>query len=185
MKALEEESTLLFCHTEEIWIRNGRRVNAMNKHAKHGGDIFEHCLPLCCVSPSSVLIHRDIFDVVGNFDESLPACEDYDLWLRICSRYDVLFIEEALITKYGGHEDQLSKEHWGMDRFRITALEKIMNAPYLSFAQRKLAMETLMTKLRIFLLGAKKRGRDDAMTQAYEKQVHHWERYTPQAELHG
>ena len=185
MRALEENSTLLFCHTEEIWIRNGRRVNAMSKHAKHGGDIFEYCLGLCCVSPSSVVIHREIFDAVGNFDETLPTCEDYDLWLRICSRYDVLFIDEALITKYGGHDDQLSKEHWGMDRFRIVALEKIMNAPHLSFAQRKLTMEALMTKLRIFLLGAKKRGRDDALTQAYERQVHHWERFTPQVEIHG
>jgi hypothetical protein len=72
-----------------------------------------------------------------------------------------------------------------MDRFRIVALEKIMNASHLSFAQRKLAMEALMTKLRIFLLGAKKRGREDALTQAYERQVHHWERFTPQAEIHG
>jgi glycosyltransferase involved in cell wall biosynthesis len=56
------------CHSDEIWIRNGRRVNPMKKHAKQGGHIFRQCLPLCVISPSAVLIHRDLFNEVGLFD---------------------------------------------------------------------------------------------------------------------
>ena len=36
----------LVCHSDEIWIRNGRRVNPMKKHTKTGGWIFEHNLPM-------------------------------------------------------------------------------------------------------------------------------------------
>jgi len=96
-------------HTEEIWIRHGRRVNPMRKHAKGGGWIFEACLPLCVISPSSVMIHRDVFEELGPFDEGLPACEDYDLWLRICARMPVGFVETPLVRKHGGHRDQLSR----------------------------------------------------------------------------
>lgn len=90
------------CHTEEIWVRNGTRVNQMKKHAKYGGKIFRHSLPRCIISPSSVLIHRSLFNRVGLFDESLPACEDYDLWLRICASHPVAFVESPQIVKYGG-----------------------------------------------------------------------------------
>lgn len=149
------------CHTEEIWIRRGRRVNQMKKHAKAGGHIFERCLPRCVISPSSVLIHRRVFEQVGLFDEDLEVCEDYDLWLRVCSRQAVLFIEEPLIIKYGGHDDQLSRKHWGMDRFRIRALEKIIESGDLSDEHRRAAVETLLEKSRILLAGARKRGKSE------------------------
>ncbi|MGB5881995.1 MAG: glycosyltransferase, partial [Thermoanaerobaculia bacterium] len=99
MACLDQEPDYRICHTDEIWVRSGRRVNPRRKHAKQGGWIFKDCLPLCAISPSSVLIHRSVFDEVGLFDETLPACEDYDLWLRICSRWPVLFLPERLVVK--------------------------------------------------------------------------------------
>ena len=150
-------------HTDEIWIRNGIRVNPMAKHAKRGGWIFQHCLPLCAISPSSVLIHRSVFDDFGCFDESLPACEDYDLWLRLCSRMPVLFVEDKLTIKYGGHEDQLSRHFWGMDRFRVTALEKILALDCLSPDDRRAASRTLVDKAEILRNGARKRGREESV----------------------
>lgn len=155
------KSGLKICHTEEIWIRNGVRVNQMTKHKKRGGWIFEQCLPLCAMSPSSIMIHRSVFDDVGKFDETLPACEDYDLWLRIAARYQVAYVEEPCINKYGGHDDQLSRQHWGMDRFRVIALERCLSDPkidqVLSSVQRKAAHEMFIKKLTILLNGANKR----------------------------
>jgi len=144
--------------SNEIWIRNGKRVNPMKKHTKYGGDIFQHCLPLCRISPSSTVIRRDLFDEIGLFDESLPACEDYDLWLRMCATYPVLYAEEALLIKYGGHADQLSRRYWGMDRFRIRALEKIVASSTLNAENRAAALAMLLEKLGIVLQGADKRG---------------------------
>jgi glycosyltransferase involved in cell wall biosynthesis len=157
MKAMEESPGAVLCHTDEIWIRNGRRVNPMKKHRKFGGWIFEKTLPLCLISPSSVLVDRRLFETVGLFDESLPACEDYDLWLRITSFFPVLFVEEPLIVKHGGHSDQLSRRHWGMDRFRIRALEKILGRGDLPERYRGAAEAMLAEKREIFARGARKR----------------------------
>lgn len=157
--ALQNNSALRVCHTEEIWNRNGKRVNQMNKHRKSGGWIFQHCLPLCAMSPSSILLHRSIFDEVGFFDESLPACEDYELWLRITARYPVLFIEQPQIIKYGGHDDQLSRKFWGMDRFRIYALEKILQTGILSEDDHAAAVGMLIEKCSIYIQGAMKRNK--------------------------
>lgn len=159
ISALQKMPEIKVCHTEEIWIRNGIRVNAMNKHKKTGGWIFKRCLPLCAMSPSSIIIHRSVFEDVGFFDENFPACEDYELWLRITAKYPVLFIEQPLINKYGGHEDQLSHKYWGMDRFRIQALEKIITQPDLSQENRHVATQMLLKKARIFGNGALKRGK--------------------------
>jgi len=152
------------CHTEEIWYRKGRRVNQKKKHEKAGGHIFRRCLPLCCISPSSVIIHRTIFENIGLFDEALPACEDYDLWLRVCAAYPVLYIEEPLIAKYGGHADQLSQRYWGMDRFRIYALEKIIRSNGLTNSNRRAATQMILAKLAIYLTGLQKRNRDEEIT---------------------
>ena len=153
------------CHTNETWIRHDVRVNQMKKHRKYGGYIFPYCLPLCVISPSSVVIHRSVFDQIGLFDESLPACEDYDLWLRICARFPVLYIEDELITKHGGHEDQLSKKHWGMDRFRILALEKVISDPLLDKSNRNAAIDMMLDKISIYLSGAKKYANTELVTR--------------------
>ena len=157
------------CHTDEIWIRNGTRVNAMKKHAKAGGFIFERCLPLCVASPSSALIHRSVFDEVGLFNEDLPACEDYDLWLRICARFPVLYVNRPLIIKYGGHADQLSHRYPAMDRFRIIALENILQEN-LSPQYYRAALNMLITKIDIYLHGAIKRGKQQDITKYRQKQ---------------
>ena len=157
---LHKHPEIRICHTEEIWIRNGKRVNQMKKHAKSGGHIFKNCLPLCVISPSSVMIHSSLFAEIGTFDEELPACEDYDLWLRICANNPVAFVERPQINKYGGHDDQLSQKHWGMDRFRIQALEKIIQSGSLSDSDKLAAQKTLISKAEILAQGASKRGKE-------------------------
>ena len=144
-------------HSNEIWIRGGVRVNPMRKHRKSGGQIFADCLPRCVISPSAVMISRALFDRVGGFDVDLPACEDYDLWLRVCYQYEVAYIERPLIKKYGGHEDQLSAKYWGMDRFRIKALVRLLDQSTLSKEQERLTRRMLHEKCHILMSGAVKR----------------------------
>ena len=171
LSALEAQPDLRICHTDEIWIRQGRRVNPRQIHAKHGGWIFEHCLPLCAMSPSSIVIHRSIFAAVGMFNEALPACEDYDLWLRICSRYPVLYLDELLVVKYGGHEDQLSSRIWGLDRFRIQALERLLCDGSLADDDRESAAAMLLQKVDIYLTGARKRGKSSDVEEYEDKRA--------------
>lgn len=172
LEALAEAPGVRLCHADEIWVRNGRRVNPKHRHAKAGGWIFRRCLPLCCVSPSAALVRRDVFDSVGLFDETLPVCEDYDLWLRICSREPVAFVDEPLIVKHGGHPDQLSRRFWGMDRFRIRALERILRSEHLNGEDRAAALEMLLHKVEIYMKGARKRGREDEIRTYGAKREH-------------
>lgn len=157
LKFFNEHPDAAICQTEETWIRNGRRVNPMKKHAKKSGWIFKDCLPLCIVSPSAVMMRRKVFDELGGFDESLPACEDYDLWLRAALRYEIHTLPDALIVKRGGHADQLSKQ-WGLDRYRIIALEKILKDPKLPDEYRPVVISEIERRSKIVSEGARKRG---------------------------
>ena len=150
----------LICQTEEIWVRNGVRVNPKKRHKKISGDIFEPSLSLCLVSPSAVMIKQSLFEKVGVFDESLPACEDYDLWLRISCRYPVSLVNTPLIIKRGGHPDQLSGAS-GLDKFRIQSLKKLIERKLLSKKQYQAAVKTLKEKCTIYASGCSKRGKKD------------------------
>ncbi len=147
------------CHCDEIWIRNGRRVNPRRRHAKEGGWIYQHCLPLCAISPSAVLIRRDVFERFGGFDESLPACEDYDLWLRLCAELPVLYVDEPLVIKHGGHQDQLSRRTPALDRYRIQALSKSLANAAVRGEDRRQTLAMLSAKIEVYGAGARKRGR--------------------------
>ena len=162
------------CHTDEIWIRNGVRVNQHKKHKKHGGNVFQSCLKLCCISPSSAMMHRSVFEDFGFFDEDLPACEDYDFWLRYSAKEDVNFIDEPLIIKKGGHSDQLSGAHWGMDRFRIYCIEKILKEHDLKPVYKIEAIREIILKLEILINGSQKRQKFAYAENMLQKKQH-WE----------
>ncbi len=160
IQALELLPDLKILQTQEIWIRNGRRVNPRIKHKKPKGWIFNKSLKLCCISPSSVLIEKALFCDAGGFDEDLLACEDYDLWLRITANHPVGLVDQLLLTKTGGHQDQLSMKYAAMDRFRVYSLLKNLSISSLSQKQVLAAENQLDEKTEILVMGAKKRGRD-------------------------
>ena len=158
-----------FCHTNEIWIRNGVRVNQKKRHQKYGGYIFDKCLDICRISPSSTLFKKNILEHVGWFDTQLPVCEDYDLWLRITADYKILFVDELLIIKYGGHTDQLSQSVEGIELFRIKSLENLLANTELSPQKRNLAITMIIKKLNIYLNGLIKRKKQTEAEQVKEK----------------
>ena len=160
----------IISHTDELWYRNGVRVNPKNIHKKSGGYIFDRCLELCCISPSSVMVKKTLFDEIGYFDEKLPACEDYDMWLRVCFKYPILFVDKPLTIKHGGHGDQLSKKYWGMDRFRVEAIEKIINSEKLTGLQKEAAKLKLQEKLKILIDGGQKRLNEETVS-IYSKKL--------------
>jgi len=159
----------VICQTEEIWIRNGKRVNPKKVHKKPSGRIFRASLALCLVSPSAVMLRRDLFTEIGGFDETLPACEDYDLWLRISVRYPVHLIDTPLIIKTGGHPDQLS-QMVGLDRYRIQSIEKLIGSEKLTPLRRTAAIDMLVKKAAIYASGCRKRGKIEE-ARVYEKLI--------------
>ena len=160
-------------HTDETWYRNKKFLNQLKKHKKSGGNIFKNSLQLCCISPSSVVLKKQIFDDYGLFDENLEVCEDYDMWIRITSKEEVGFLDSPLVLKYGGHSDQLSKKFWGMDRFRIKSLEKNLKNEHFSKSQKINVLDTLIEKLTIVSYGALKRGNKEIFKK-YNDKLQYW-----------
>lgn len=160
VRFMEEGRGIQICQTEEIWIRNGVRLNPKARHQKPSGNIFKRSLELCLVSPSAVMMTRDLFDEAGGFDESFPVCEDYDLWLRIAVNHPVPLIAKPLTVKRAGHIGQLSRSQWGMDRFRVLALAKLLRG-VLQGEKRRWVADELGRKVAILAAGARKRGKED------------------------
>jgi len=160
VKFFTSNTDALICQTEEIWIRNKKRVNPKKRHQKYSGMIFKQSLPLCIVSPSAVMMRKSLFDKVGLFDENLPACEDYDLWLRVSCQYPIHLIDIPFIVKRGGHADQLSKTPL-LDTYRIHSLEKMIKSNILTQDQSKAAIKELNKKCSIYINGCLKRNRKE------------------------
>ncbi len=150
---------LMIVHSDEIWIRNGIRVNQMKKHQKGGGDQFERALELCIISPSAVLLRKEVFHEVGMWDENFHFAEDYDLWLRILSKYPAGYLSEPLVIKHGGHPDQQSRKFIGGDKYRIFALVKILYSKTLNQKQTELVINSLIKKSVIYGKGCIKHGK--------------------------
>lgn len=163
---MERHPEFQICQTDEIWIRNGARVNPKTKHQKPNGDVFRRSLELCVVSPSAVMMRKELFNRVGGFDEDFPVCEDYDLWLRIAVNHTIPLIPIALVIKRGGHLGQLSHSLWGMDRYRVQSLRKLLHSG-VAGEKREWALDALRRKVSILCQGAKKRGKQHELA-AYE-----------------
>ena len=149
IKFHQEHPHILMSYTDEKWVRDGVEVKVPKKYQKYSGYIFDRCLSHCIIAPSASLVHCSIFEKVNLFDENLEVCEDYDLWLRIAINYEIGLVEEKLITKYAGHENQLSFKYWGMDRFRVKSLEKLVDTE-----KKEIVRSILGKKYKLLLKGA-------------------------------
>ena len=156
-----EEAGFEISQTDEIWIRKGKRVNQCKKHEKPEGMFFDRSLEMCMVSPSCVIFSRKFWNELGPFDEYMPACEDYDLWIRAGIKYPIGLLRERLTIKHGGRQDQLSNSVGCLDLYRIYAIVKLLQAGILSAEERKMALEELQRKAGFYIGGCRKRGRDE------------------------
>ena len=145
----KENQNIFMSYTDEKWIRDEKEVKIPKKFKKYGGYIFEECLSHCIIAPSASIVHKDLFDKVGLFDEELEVCEDYDLWLRIALENEIGLVDKKLIIKYAGHKNQLSFKHWGMDRFRVKSLEKLLFS-----IKKETVKKVLVQKYELLLKGA-------------------------------
>jgi glycosyltransferase involved in cell wall biosynthesis len=174
VKLCESRDRHFICHSDELWLRHGKIVIQKEIHRKQGGHFFERALERCLISPSAVIMTRSLLNKTGYFDESLPAAEDYDLWLRITAYNSVKFVDEPLVIKHGDREDQLSRIVPAIDRYRIEAITKILKDPNLPAHYRDAAVRELIRKCAVMAKGLTKRGKQEeaeryhALTRKYQ-----------------
>lgn len=155
---LKKNPAFRIVYGQEIWLRNGRRVNQRSVHQKHGGWIFDKCIQQCFIAPSSVMLSSFLFHEMGGFDQEFIVCEDYDLWLKISSLYQVGYIANPLMVKHGGHPDQLSTKYVAMDMWRLRSLNRILKIRNLSDEHKESVIETMKKKGTILMQGHEKHG---------------------------
>ena len=153
---IRHHSLCRWVQTDEDWNRNGEYINKKAYHKKPFGWAFESSLERCLVSPSAVMIHRSLFDWIGSFNPSFIACEDYDLWLRFLRYFPVGFANTKTMTKFAGHDGQLSMVTPVLDRFRVQSLINLYNHESNSELKAMIS-KVLHHKLMVLIQGAKKR----------------------------
>jgi glycosyltransferase involved in cell wall biosynthesis len=151
-----KKSKKLVSITDEIWDRDGKVIKKPKEFSKSRSDIFVASLERTFLPPSSFLVHRSVLEDVGLFDERFKVCEDYELWLRIVSKYEVDVVQKELVVKRAGEWEALSRRVL-LDIWRVLALEK--NIPSFSDEQKILALKELDRKKEIVKKGAEKRGK--------------------------
>ena len=157
---LSQNPAIQICHTGEKWIRNGKLISPPSFLDKSNDGLFERSLERCIICPSSVLFHRSVIDAIGNFDENLSICEDYDFWIRLLLSYPIGLVKEPLVEKYGGHADQLSMSTWGLDRFRVQSLEKILLSENYNRKQKGKILQAIARKATLLEIGFAKHGKE-------------------------
>ncbi len=145
-------------YSSEIWIRDGRRVNPPKQYRGMAGRVLIPSIRACVISPSTAMMKRETFEELGGFDESYPVCEDYDLWLRLCSRHEVGWIPEPLVIRHGGRPDQLSGSTSAMDYWRVKAMAHLRQTTSLSADEQAVLEEEIVRRGRVLLKGYRSRG---------------------------
>jgi len=161
----QTNTDILISHTDELWVRNDKIIKQKHHQLKPSGFCFVDNISSCKIGPSTTIINRSILDDIGLFDEKLLVCEDYDLWLRISSKYNIGYIDEKLITKYAGHDNQLSFTTFAIDKYRIQALEKHLNNSFHEEIKKEIE-----NKCNVLLKGARKHNNLEII-EIYEKKI--------------
>jgi len=164
MDFVKENSEYNIFYTDESWIRNGKYVNKKKFHKKYHNWIYPQCLKLCFVGISTLLIKKNLWKKFGGMDETMPVAEDYDLWLRLAAENKFFYIDKELVIRSGGRDDQLSISFRGMDKYRIIALQKMMEEGALKAEWKKLTCDELIKKCEIYMTGCEKHGKTDEVT---------------------
>jgi glycosyltransferase involved in cell wall biosynthesis len=131
------------------------------------GWLFASALENCPASISCAVIHRSCFTECGAFDENLPACEDYDLWLRLSARFPIYYVDGPEVV-HRSPRAEISPHAWTWDRFRVYALEKSFQSGHLDPEQRFLVSQEIVRRCERLVDGFR-RQKSEERANFYER----------------
>lgn len=107
LNTLENKNTIIFSNFElinekgEIFAKTDYTKNIKKEKLCQG------IYPVVkgCVNGCTILIPKDCFEDVGYFKQELKTTNDYEMWIRLFSKFPSYFIEEILI-QYRIHQNQ-------------------------------------------------------------------------------
>ncbi len=122
----------LIYHPAEInMVRESTRYRSGVRDLNKSGDVFRQLLIRNLVGGTSMtILKKKILLDLGGFDESLPAMEDWDLWIRVAAHEGRFFFLNKVLTRYF-HDSQagsLTKDTDKTERSYRRLLEKFAGA---------------------------------------------------------
>jgi len=155
-----EAQVEFFNHNKNAWIAHGRLVfgrpttkPTKTKKKEVCKFSFEQIVGGNGLCASALVARRRCFELHGGFDENLPACEDYDLWVRIAAHAPIHHVSESVVWMTKPH----SAPNWSLDRYRVYALEKAYQSGRLNAEQRQRVADELVARCDILVEGFRKR----------------------------
>ncbi|MEM7697568.1 MAG: glycosyltransferase family 2 protein [Verrucomicrobiota bacterium] len=155
----DEHPDIRVSQVSEMWLRDGRTIKKPRHLEQRAGNLFAEAVERCVISPSCVMLSRDLWIETGGFDARFRVCEDYAWWLQVTAKEEIGLIPGApLVRKHDGAAPQLSRAIPVLDRWRVVALLERIIEPTFSAHQRATMKGAAIEKARRIHTGAEKRG---------------------------
>jgi len=123
-KALQANPQAAVAYSWTDWIDESGQFLRPGGHISVKGDVFATLLVRDFVeSGSNPLIRAEALAEVGGFDESLPAVEDWDMWLRLAARYEFVCVPSPQIL-YRVSSSSMSSNVWKMEAGSLRVIER-------------------------------------------------------------
>jgi glycosyltransferase involved in cell wall biosynthesis len=101
------------------------RSGSVEKRACHRGKIAGQLLVSNVIgSASTGMAPRGVLERIGGFDQSLPARQDIDLWLRIALEYEIDFVSGCPAIIHAEAENRISSNATAVERARYQFFTK-------------------------------------------------------------
>jgi glycosyltransferase involved in cell wall biosynthesis len=124
MKALEASRGRRVCYCAFEVRTETLELLSVQRSAREGPVLYDLLLRGNVVgTPSTVVCDRSLFSVVGGFDPYLSQCADWDMWIRLATVTEFLYLDESLVT-YRQHRANMSRDPRLLERDSLRVLEK-------------------------------------------------------------
>ena len=159
---LDNNQTVGLVHTWMLLVNEQGKSTGNVMKSSLVGNVWEQLVEKNTIACPSVIVRRCCFEQVGVFDQDLRSVEDWNMWIRIATRYQFALIEEPLVC-YRQLSNSMSKNCQIMEQSFHTVIERafeqatsellyIKNRSY-SHANLCLAWKALQSENRDYKLG--------------------------------
>jgi glycosyltransferase involved in cell wall biosynthesis len=152
---LQVQADFLEAHPEYAMVFSGyefigeRKVKHLKKPRVFYDCTVDALLEGNKIATLTVMVRKEVFDVVGKFDEDpqIIALEDYSFWLRVAPKYKIAYVDRPL-AKYRIHPSNIS-----LDLSPLLEKERIVLKKWLKDQKRpdpqiRLAVEKRLNFIR-------------------------------------
>ena len=94
---------LALVYTGAVWLYPDGAVDHVV--ARRYADLAHRLLTVNVIGETSLgMVRRTALNEIGGFDETLPSCQDMDVWLRLCERFEADIVAEPLVRVTKGDD---------------------------------------------------------------------------------